>query len=227
MKAVSWKSRTAFRPESIDLVIQTAERSEKSGRAESFEGLINGVLCTISLRFIVRNGERVACVMVPKNITGSLATRQDEDTDKLLLYVLRLFFRIDLFNLNDGTAKNIYLTAKQERITDYKEISREAVQHYSEHYIAERDREKFRRYYDMSTVEDRLLESRGAALIEYFHSADQDPVLQKYYLIPFQVGEQFKVLSCCMEVGTTRELARFLDVEVLEIAKAIAANAAH
>ena len=210
----------------IDLVIQTAERSEKSGRAESFEGLINGVLCTISLRFIVRNGERVACVMVPKNITGSLATRQDEDTDKLLLYVLRLFFRIDLFNLNDGTVKNIYLTAKQERITDYKEISREAVRHYAEHYIAEKDRERFRMYYDMSTVESRLLESHGATLVEYFYSAGEIPVLQKYYLVPFQVGENFKILSCCMELGTSKELALFIDAGEVQIAKAIASSAA-
>jgi hypothetical protein len=164
--------------------------------------------------------------MVPKNITGSLATRQDEDTDKLLLYVLRLFFRIDLFNLNDGTAKNIYLTAKQERITDYNEISSEAVRHYAEHYIAEKDRERFRMYYDMSTFESRLLESHGATLVEYFYSAGEIPVLQKYYLVPFQVGENFKILSCCMELGTSKELALFIDAGEVQIAKAIASSAA-
>jgi diguanylate cyclase (GGDEF)-like protein len=203
------------------LLVQTAQRSEQSGKSESVDCLINGNVCNVNLRFIARSGDRAACVVVPKNINGMLEKHQDNDVQKALTYMLSMFFRIDLFDVTAGRVKNIYLSAEQDRITDTTEETITAVRRYADNYIAERDRKRFCTVYDMSTIQDRILKARGRTLVEYFHSAGPMPQLQKYCLILFQLGREWKVLSCCMELGTTRELAVMLDEEVAEVADSL------
>ena len=203
------------------LVLQTALRSEQSGKVESVDCLLNGFICNVNMRFIARSGNRAACVIVPKNISGSIEHRQEDDPQRVLTYMLSMFFRIDLFNLATGKARNIYLAAEQDRITDSFEDTEIAVAHYADRYIAPFDRARFREVYDMSSVRDRIMKAGGGTLVEYFHSGGDSPTLQKYFLIPFQLGRNWKVLSCCMELGTTRELAALLNDEVAEVATSL------
>ena len=204
-----------------NLLLQTAQRSEQSGKAESVDCLLNGIVCNVNLRFIARSGNRAACVIVPKNISGMLEKHQDNDVQKALTYMLSMFFRIDLFDVADGKAKNLYLSAEQDRITDTIDDTISAVREYADKYIAERDRERFCTVYDMRTIQERIMKANGSTIVEYFHTSGPVPRLQKYCLIPFQLGRAWKVISCCMELGTTREIAAMLDDEMAQVATSL------
>lgn len=110
--------------------------------------------------------------------------------------MLTLYFRIDLYD-EDGSVENIYLNSSQNRITDESTDAVEAVSMYADNYLPEDERDNFKNYYDITTVQSRLKENNVGYLVGFYHSIvpEFEDRTQIYILLPFKINQRQKYLS--------------------------------
>jgi len=179
-------------------ILKLAAKAETTGNIEFADAVVNGNIISISLRFLGRKDDRSAFIAVTNNLNESTEIKRRNDTQSVIPYLLSLYFRVDLYD-EDGSVENIYLDAKQGRITDEETDAKKAVRMYAERYIREDEREKFMEYYDMTTVPSRIKKSGLRYLTENFHSVNSklDGCTQSYIIMPFYIGKRWKALSLC------------------------------
>ena len=113
-------------------------------------------------------------------------------------HVFNQYFRVDLYD-EDGTVDNIFLNTDQLAVADYENNAVKAVEIYSNMYLYPEDRDRFRKFYDMTTVRDRIKEAGTEYVVDYYHSAipgDQGR-MQMYMILPFYYDTRWKYTSCC------------------------------
>ena len=177
--------------------LRLAKRAEDAGRTQG-ELLINGVMLNTMIQFIARDRDRAAFLTIVRDLEQRVGERQSEGVQLAEEYVLSSYFRVDLFD-EDGTAINLYLDADQRKLTDLSADTVQLVRQYSERYIRRDESERFREFYDMSTVLARVDGNGGHHVTKYFHSAipGDEGRIQKYTIMPFRYMHRWKYLSCC------------------------------
>ncbi len=179
-----------------------AAKAEASRKIETSDVVINGCVCSMELEFLSRVDNRASFVMLSRNLSKNASEHQAKDLQAVSRYMLQLFFRVDLFD-EDGTVENLYISPGQERITDEETQSDLAVRLYAERYIRREDRARFLRFYDMSTILERVKASGNDYITEMFHAngIDHHSIMQMYSIVPFRYEGHWKALSCCRMLG--------------------------
>ncbi len=179
-----------------------AAKAEASKHIETSDVVINGCVCSMELEFLSRVDNRASFVMLSHNLSKNAEVHQAQDLQSVFRYMLQLFFRVDLFDEN-GTVENIYISPGQDRITDEENQTVLAVKAYAERYIRREDRSRFLRFYDMSTILERVKASGNDYITEMFHAngIDHHSIMQMYSIVPFQYEGHWKALSCCRMLG--------------------------
>ncbi|MCR5670633.1 MAG: bifunctional diguanylate cyclase/phosphodiesterase [Butyrivibrio sp.] len=176
--------------------LQAAEKAGDS-RAEVFV-TTNGSVVNTKIRFLYRYADKAAFALVSRNMTFERANNTDESLSVAMTHMFSQYFRVDLFD-EDGTVENIYLNGDQTRVADIEPDAKRAVEIYSNMYLYPDDRERFRKFYDISTVNERLKKAGGKYLVDYYHSAipGEGGRMQMYMLLPFYYNDRWKYISCC------------------------------
>ena len=160
--------------------------------------VINGNVVNAKIRFLSRHGDKAAFAIVSRNITVEKTAHSTDDYSALVMHILNQYSRVDVFD-EEGTVENVFLNGDQKSISDVERRSDIAVQMYSNLYIDERDRERFRTFFDISTVLDRLKESGKMYLVDYYRSAkpgDEGTILM-YMILPFRYNDRWKFIASC------------------------------
>lgn len=173
--------------------------------------IINGNVVVAKVRFVARKGDKAAFIVVPRNIsiTGS-EQRLADNIHVAMAHVFSQYFRVDLYDEN-GTVDNIFLNGNQTAVADVENDSVKAVQIYSDMYIFPEERERFRKFYDITTVLDRVKQSGADYLVDYYHSAlpSDKGRLQMYMILPFYYNDKWKYISCCRYADEIKDDHKF------------------
>ena len=145
-----------------------------------------------------RQGNKSAFAIVSRNVTLYSDDKKSENIQVAMAHVFNQYFRVDLYD-QDGTVENIFLNSDQLAIADKEMDAKEAVKIYSDKYLIKKDRARFRKFYDISTVHDRLKATGGDYLVDYYHSAVSTDKgrMQMYMILPFYYNGRWKYISCC------------------------------
>ncbi len=161
--------------------------------------VVNGNVINSKIRHIASAGGKSAFVVVSRNmsIKGG-ENKLVEDIQVAMAHLFNQYFRVDLFD-EDGSVDNIYLNAEQIPLSDVESDSLKAVELYADLYLYPEDRERFKKFYDIPSVLDRVKAVDGDYIVDYFRSAipGSDGRLQMYMILPFNYNGRWKYISCC------------------------------
>lgn len=179
----------------VDLAL-TAEKSYDH-RSEG-DRIVNGSLLNTKMRFLSRHGDRAAFAVVTRNLTIYGESNLADNIHVAMAHVFNQYFRVDLYD-EDGTVENIFLNTRQFPVADVEKDAVKAVQMYSNMYINKEDRERFRKFYDITTVNDRVTKAGSQYIVDYYHSAmpGDNGRMQMYMILPFYYNNRWKYISCC------------------------------
>ncbi len=185
-------------PEVRDFVAALERAAVSPDRRAVNDNITNGTICHNKMRFIAEQGDKKAFVVVSRNVSTNLGTDIPESLKVAMTHVLLQYFRVDLFD-QDGTVENVFLNTAQLSVADQENDSVKAVEIYSNMYLFPEDRERFRKFYDMTTVLDRCNEQNVKYIVDYYHSAipGDNGRMQMYLILPFLFEGRWKYISCC------------------------------
>ena len=193
-------------PELKKYVHALRQAEETSDHRIRISTVANGSIADNKIRFLARNGDKAAFAMVTRNTSLSRQADLSEDLQVAMAHVFNQYFRVDLFDDN-GKVDNIYLNADQRSVADVENDAVRAVGYYAELYLIPEDRERFKKFYYIPTVRERVKESGGEYLVEYFRSAmpGDNGRMQMYMILPFYYNGKWKYISCCRYADEIRD----------------------
>ncbi len=178
----------------------TAREAENAeNHMASVDLAINGHIVRFKLRFLAREGGKAAFAIVARNMTLSEDDKSTFDDIRVAMaHLFNQYFRVDLYD-DEGNVENIYLNADQLAVAEKKMNAKKAVEIYSNIYLYPQDRERFRKFYNISTVHERLKKWNRDFLVDFFHSAipGDGGRMQMYMILPFYYNDRWKYISCC------------------------------
>lgn len=178
----------------------TAREAENAeNHMASVDLAINGHIVNLKLRFLAREGGKAAFAVVARNMTLSGDDKRTFDDIRVAMaHLFNQYFRVDLYD-DEGNVENIYLNADQLAVAEKKMNAKDAVEIYSNIYLYPQDRERFRKFYNISTVHERLKKWNRDFLVDFFHSAipGDRGRMQMYMILPFYYNDRWKYISCC------------------------------
>ncbi|WP_026516446.1 bifunctional diguanylate cyclase/phosphodiesterase [Butyrivibrio sp. MC2021] len=183
----------------VKRLLEMAKVAEKAynHRAEG-DFIVNGSVLSTKMRFLSRHGEKAAVAIVTRNLTVYGDSKLADNIHVAMAHVFSQYFRVDLYD-EDGTVDNIFLNGDQLPVTDVERNAVMAVQLYSNMYLYKEERERFRKFYDITTANDRVKESGRQYIVDYYHSAipGDGGRMQMYMILPFYYNNRWKYISCC------------------------------
>ena len=163
------------------------------------DAVINGNVINTKIRFIAREGDKAAFAVVSRNmsIKGG-ENKLAENIQVAMAHVFNQYFRVDLYD-EDGTVENLFLNTDQFAVADVEPNAVRAVELYSNMYLYPEDRQRFRAFYDIPSVVDRVKASGADYIVDYYHSAipGDGGRMQMYMILPFNYNGRWKYISCC------------------------------
>ncbi|MBQ9591068.1 MAG: phosphodiesterase [Butyrivibrio sp.] len=178
----------------------TAREAENAeNHMASVDLAINGHIVNLQLRFLARESGKAAFAIVARNMTLSGDDKRTFDDIRVAMaHLFNQYFRVDLYD-DEGNVENIYLNADQLAVAEKKMNAKKAVEIYSNIYLYPQDRERFRKFYNISTVHERLKKWNRDFLVDFFHSAipGDRGRMQMYMILPFYYNDRWKYISCC------------------------------
>ena len=179
---------------------ETINKAENdvSRRAE-MDALVNGNVINTKVRFLAREGDRAAFAIVSRNMSiNSNEKHLAENIQVAMAHVFNQYFRVDLYD-EDGTVDNIFLNANQLSVADFEPNAVKAVEIYSNMYLFPEDRERFRKFYDIPSVRERVEKAHSEYIVDYYRSAipEDNGRMQMYMILPFNYNGRWKYISCC------------------------------
>ncbi len=187
--------------------IALLERAEKADNHRSEANIItNGNIVRHKVRFLSRHDNKMAFAIVSRNVSVHEESDTADSLHVAMAHVFNQYFRVDLYH-EKGTVENIYLNTDQLAVADKEMDAVEAVKIYSEMYLYPEDRERFRKFYDITTIRDRCEEQGRSYVVDYYHSGipGDKGRMQMYMLLPFYYNNSWKYISCCRYADEIRD----------------------
>ena len=179
--------------------ISLVERAENSPDHRAAENTItNGSVLLHKVRHLASGKGKNAFAVVSRNVSVNDSADISESLHVAMTHVLAQYFRVDLYD-EDGTVENVFLNTEQQAVSDYESNAVKAVAIYADMYLFAQDRERFCRFYDITTVRERCKKAGTDYIVEYFRSAIESDKgrLQMYMILPFFYDNRWRYISCC------------------------------
>lgn len=179
--------------------LEVLDRAEASPDHRAQEDAItNGSVINNKVRFLTGAKGKRAYAIVSRNISTHGADNTTDSLRVAMTNVLSQYFRVDLYD-EDGTVENVFLNSEQLAVADFENDSVKAVEIYANMYLIPEDRERFKEFYCIPTVRERVKKAGKDYIVEYFRSAipEDNGRLQMYLILPFYYNERWKYVSCC------------------------------
>ncbi len=191
----------------LSKILKMAEGSYNQ-RSEA-DLVLNGNVVNTKVRFLSRHGDKAAFALVSRNITAEKSAHTMDDYSTLVIHLMNLYNRIDVFD-EDGNIENVFINGNQKAITDVERRTAIAIEVYSNMHIAEPERERFKAFFDMNTVHDRISKSGQQYLVDYYKSVipgEEDRILM-YIILPFFYNGKWRFIAACRYIDDLTELVK-------------------
>ncbi len=191
----------------LSKILKMAEGSYNQ-RSEA-DLVLNGNVVNTKVRFLSRHGDKAAFALVSRNITAEKSAHTMDDYSALVMHLMNLYNRIDVFD-EDGNIENVFINGNQKAITDVERRTAIAIEVYSNMHIAEPERERFKAFFDMNTVHDRISKSGQQYLVDYYKSVipgEEDRILM-YIILPFFYNGKWRFIAACRYIDELNELVK-------------------
>ncbi len=201
VSSIEEANRRNINPElpEVKRLLEISQKAESSNDKRSeMDIVINGSVINSKIRFIARKGDISAFAIVSRNVTMHGEAKKSDNIQVAMAHVFNQYFRVDLYD-EDGTVENVFLNSDQIAVADMESDAAKAVQIYSNMYLYEQDRKRFREFYDITTVKERVKKADRDYLVDYYHSAipGDNGRMQMYMILPFYYNDRWKYISCC------------------------------
>ena len=193
-------------PGTIEFV-EALKRAEKNPDHRSAADIgVNVAIVNHKIRFIGEKNGRKAYAVVARNTSIHGENETAESLHVAMVHVFNQYFRVDLYD-EDGTVDNIFLNTDQLAVADYENNAVKAVEIYSDMYLYPEDRKRFREFYDITTVRDRIKAAGTEYVVDYYHSAipGDRGRMQMYMILPFYYSGRWKYISLCRYADKIRD----------------------
>lgn len=193
-------------PGTIEFV-EALKRAEKNPDHRSAADIgVNVAIVNHKIRFIGEKNGRKAYAVVARNTSIHGESETAESLHVAMVHVFNQYFRVDLYD-EDGTVDNIFLNTDQLAVADYENNAVKAVEIYSNMYLYPEDRKRFREFYDITTVRDRIKAAGTEYVVDYYHSAipGDKGRMQMYMILPFYYSGRWKYISLCRYADEIRD----------------------
>ncbi|WP_022764461.1 GGDEF domain-containing phosphodiesterase [Butyrivibrio sp. XPD2006] len=189
---------TTNHPDVMEFTVSLKRAADSPDHRSVSDIVTNGNAVNHKIRFLGEGGGRKAFAVVSRNNSIHEENDTAESLRVAMAHVFNQYFRVDLFD-EDGTVDNIFLNADQKSVSDITRDSKEAVRLYSEYYIYPEDKERFKKFYDITTVRDRIKDTENEYVVDYYRSATpgDDGRMQMYMILPFYYNGRWKFISLC------------------------------
>ena len=191
----------------LSKILKMAEGSYNQ-RSEA-DLVLNGNVVNTKVRFLSRHGDKAAFALVSRNITAEKSAHTMDDYSALVMHLMNLYNRIDVFD-EDGNIENVFINGNQKAITDVERRTAIAIEVYSNMHIAEPERERFKAFFDMNTVHDRISKSGQQYLIDYYKSVipGEEGRILMYIILPFFYNGKWRFIAACRYIDELNELVK-------------------
>jgi len=160
--------------------------------------VINGNVVSTKVRFLSRHGEKAAFALVSRNVTAEKSAHSADDYSALVMHMMNIYNRIDLVEEN-GNVENIFVNGNHRIVAGVDRRTVVDAKVYSNTHIVEEERERFRKFFDITTIHERLEKMGKNYLVDYFRSAapgDEDLILM-YIILPFYYNGKWRFIVAC------------------------------
>ncbi|WP_052177607.1 putative bifunctional diguanylate cyclase/phosphodiesterase [Selenomonas bovis] len=179
-------------------------RCRRTRRVEHTENVMNGRIFSIAMRCIGGDEaqNRAAFVYQLIDLSQFDICHQESAVEVATRHLLQIYTRIDLFTA-DGKLENLIVDTTQQRVMDFDSLSEEGVRRYAQMYIVPEDRERFLRFYDMTTVLARARHAHNDHVTAIFYVRDEgttEAQPQMFIIVPFRLEGKWCYLSCVRRI---------------------------
>ncbi|MDY6272942.1 MAG: GGDEF domain-containing phosphodiesterase [Selenomonadaceae bacterium] len=179
-------------------------RCRRTRRVEHTENVMNGRIFSIAMRCIGGDEvqDRAAFVYQLIDLSQFDICHQESAVEVATRHLLQIYTRIDLFTA-DGKLENLIVDTTQQRVMDFDSLSEEGVRRYAQMYIVPEDRERFLRFYDMTTVLARARHAHNDHVTAIFYVRDEgttEAQPQMFIIVPFRLEGKWCYLSCVRRI---------------------------
>ena len=174
-----------------------AERAKERGDRQSVDFMTGGFFSTLSVEHVAGTGMRDAYVVRASSIASSDDMERERSVEQAAPFLLSIYKRIDLFDLEAGTSQNLYLNAPMLASYRTSGITIDEIREFCDRNVHPADHARFMDFYDLSTLEERVQRRGGhhdAAIMRVRVGADMY-VDHRFTLIPMAVEGRAQVLS--------------------------------
>ncbi|MDO5402582.1 MAG: GGDEF domain-containing phosphodiesterase, partial [Eubacteriales bacterium] len=179
------------------------KKAHASGEMESIDFIYNGCQVNIQLKEIVSSEDSVALFVNMINLSKLANYKRTEQLETSMNFLYSIYDRVDLFDMTDKYAENIYMGADYYQTIFKGENPYDAVKEYADKDIAREDKKKFLEFYDFDTLNERL-EAGGRDYVALPIRTNRGRMgihLQLYIIIRVIVDNKTKYLSCVRDMG--------------------------
>ena len=179
-----------------------AIRAKETGTNQVVDFIAGGYFSTLSFSRIASVGKRNAYLVKVSSVSSSGNVERERTMEMALPFVFAIYKRIDLFDLNTGASKNLYLSSPLLQSHRMAGIAIDEIREFCDRNVHPADRDRFMDFYDLSTLDDRVQRHGGrhdTIVLRTRISRDSysDHI---YMLIPMTLNGHRQVLSTLREV---------------------------
>lgn len=175
----------------------TASKAKDVGSEQSLDFIANGCLCTLVLSHVSSVGERDAFLVRATNVSKYSRLGSLDVLERSMSFLYSIYKRIDLFDLEDDTVRNIYLNAPIYRMDDGEYDAHDLIESFTAVNVHPDDRERSKAHYDLDALRARMSagDMHHDAYVVRVRSESGRYTPQVFTIIPMIVGGRRQFLS--------------------------------
>ncbi len=183
-------------------IVYTASKARRTRSAQQFDLVVEGRFCTLGITHVESSKGREAYLLQVLSVTRYSQFNNFKRLEQSLSFLYTIFKRIDLLDTTDNTWSNIYLNVPRYSAIKVGATPQEEIDAFCEAFIHPDDRARFREFYDLSTVEDRMRAISSNHVADTFCALlDNDRYEDHIFmLIPMSIDGHRQFLSCMRDL---------------------------
>ena len=192
-------------PGPLSMFWELCFQSKQSGLPESIEFVENGKIVNMRIKHVTTENALGfdAYLLSIRMLTHYVNESYEEITNTVGKYMFSLFECVDLFGIDTDYFENIYLFNSKVHVNNLNKPAREVIEDIALNLVHEEDRESFKDFMNIDTIEERLIQSNTNVLEGFFYLNDvyDNYVLKAITLKVVYVMNQKMMLSCLLPVS--------------------------
>ncbi len=201
-------------------VVYTASKALRTRSPQQFDLVIDGRFCTLGITHVESSQGREAFLLQVLGVTRYSQFNNFKLLEQSLSFLYTIFKRIDLLDMTDNTWTNIYLNVPRYSAIRVGATPQDEIDAFCDTFIHPDDRDRFRDFYDLSTIEERMRAASSNHVTDTFCALlDNDRYEDHIFMIiPMVVDGHRQFLSCMrdldLNLGASAQSALSGDIRI-------------